>query len=1196
MPTFEGKEEWDSFINPFERMARRNDWGPQQKLDRLHESLRGAAASFVYTQPEEVQEDYPQLCRELQHRFGRQDPPSTARQKLGELRQGKEAVEEYAERVRRLVSRAYPEVPLATQEELAAEAFLRGYKSPRVAYQAMNREPATLSAALTLVDTYEHNYKATMGRDVLVASTLVCMEPRVPVRIANFSDGEVQLRAGLLVGDLMETESAMAAPRQEPRREVDSGATQGASQVHKLDPLELPEHLQDLYSRATENIGADDAGKLAEVLSSYEDVFACDEMDLGHFSAVKHRICTGGARPVRQPVRRTPLGFETEEEGHLRKMLDAGIVEPSQSEWASPVVLVRKKDGGVRWCIDYRRLNAVTEKDAYPLPKIDEWLDTLSGATLFSTLDLQAGYWQVEITPEDKELQAYLGLCNYYRRFVPGFASIAGPLNRLLVKGAEFKWERPQQQAFEELKQRLASSPILAYPRRTGTFILDTDASDTSIGAVLSQEQEGSERVIAYASVQLEPAHQRYCVTRWELLAVVRFTRMFRHYLLGRRFDLRTDHSSLTWLFHFKAPQGQLARWLEELSQYDFTIVHRAGRKHANADAISRLSTDDPDVGDCYRAGQELSSLPCQGCSYCAKVHEQWCRFDTEVDYVVPLAVRHVAVRASTQETENRQENEDWLMHYTPTELREAQKADPCLRTLHRWKAKGKPDRQSMSLEGAELKKYWLCWPQVTDKQDVLYYRWEEADGQCGLKLLVPMQLREALLRHVHDIPTGGHPGVERALARLKQKYYWYGMRKDVELYVARCAESAAGKKEVRRRRAELQQCHAGSPMERVHIDILGPFPESEQGNKYVLVVVDQFTKWVEAYALPDQGAETTARALVFEFIVRYGAPLTIHTDQGRNFESELFRRICSLFEVTKTRTTPYHPASNGQVERFNQTVLQMLRSYVRQDQRDWDVYLPLVTAAYRAAPHASTGFTPNHMMFGREVRMPGDMVMDESSNEPDASTPDYVAGLTEHLARIEELAREHLREAQRRQKRGHDLYAHAELYERGDLVYVRDHRRRKGISPKLQKGWIGPAIIIERLGTVLYRIQEKRKVRVMHHDQLKPYHSTDVPLWVSRFRATMDQHPSVSSTDIPAVDTPCQASLDRSVQTHTSSASEPPVTPGGIQQKSTMCESGANTDAQPDCLYGDRAKHSTETGATRCGRKVRRPARYRTM
>ena len=168
--------------------------------------------------------------------------------------------------------------------------------------------------------------------DILVALTLVCMEPRVPVCIANFSDGEVQLRAGLLVGDLMETESAMAAPRQEPRREVDSGTTQGASQVHKLDPLELPGHLQDLYSRATENIGADDAGKLAEVLSSYEDVFAHDEMDLGHFSAVKHCMCTGGAHPVRQPVCRTPLGFKTEEEGHLRKMLDAGIVEPSQSE------------------------------------------------------------------------------------------------------------------------------------------------------------------------------------------------------------------------------------------------------------------------------------------------------------------------------------------------------------------------------------------------------------------------------------------------------------------------------------------------------------------------------------------------------------------------------------------------------------------------------------------------------------------------------------------------------------------------------------------------------------------------------------------------------------------------------------------------------------------------------------------------
>ena len=155
-----------------------------------------------------------------------------------------------------------------------------------------------------------------------------------------------------------------------------------------------------------------------------------------------------------------------------------------------------------------------------------------------------------------RELQAFLGLCNYYQRFVPSFAEIAAPLNQLLTKGTKFVWGPPQQAAFEELICWLTNILILAYPQREGTFVLDTDASDTCLGAVLSQRQGDEERVISYVSVQLEPAHRRYCITRRELLAVVRFTRMFRHYLLGRKFILRTDHNSLTWLFQFKSPTG----------------------------------------------------------------------------------------------------------------------------------------------------------------------------------------------------------------------------------------------------------------------------------------------------------------------------------------------------------------------------------------------------------------------------------------------------------------------------------------------------------------------------------------------------------------------------------------------------------------------------------------------------------------
>ncbi|KAI3369919.1 hypothetical protein L3Q82_024431 [Scortum barcoo] len=252
-----------------------------------------------------------------------------------------------------------------------------------------------------------------------------------------------------------------------------------------------------------------------------------------------------------------------------------------------------------------------------------------------------------------------LGLCNYYlRRFVPAFAELASPLTDLLKKTAEFQWGEPQQNTFLQLKERLTTAPVLAYPAPTGNYILDTDASNHSIGAVLSQFQWGEERVISYASSHLTPAQQRYCVTRRELLAVVRFTRQFRHLLLGRKFLLRTDHNSLTWLFRFKHPEGQLARWFEELSQYDFEIEHRAGRQHANADTLSRCNTEGPTNCDCYQAGKEATELPCQGCSHCQRLHDQWVRFEEDVDDVVPLAIRQITVRESENSPEPQQQVE----------------------------------------------------------------------------------------------------------------------------------------------------------------------------------------------------------------------------------------------------------------------------------------------------------------------------------------------------------------------------------------------------------------------------------------------------------------------------------------------------------------------------------------------------------
>lgn len=212
----------------------------------------------------------------------------------------------------------------------------------------------------------------------------------------------------------------------------------------------------------------------------------------------------------------------------------------------------------------------------------------------------------VEIDPENisavkdwpeptctREVESFLGFINYHREHIPQLAEMASPLYALTGK-APFVWTEEYSKSFQALKTALHSAEVLAMPQKEGVFILDTDASDVAVGGQLSQVQGDKVRPIAFASKRLTPSQRKYCTTRKELLALITFTRQFRHYLLGRRFLIRTDHSSLAWLMRFKDIEGQLARWLEELAQFDMQIVHRKGKEHANADALSRLPDDIP--------------------------------------------------------------------------------------------------------------------------------------------------------------------------------------------------------------------------------------------------------------------------------------------------------------------------------------------------------------------------------------------------------------------------------------------------------------------------------------------------------------------------------------------------------------------------------------------------------------------------
>lgn len=958
-----------------------------------------------------------------------------------------------------------------------------------------------------------------------------------------------------------------------------------------------------VWRQNCEGLHPEQQAQLWELLLTYRHSFATNPEDVGRTHMVQHSIDTGEARPIKLRPRRQPLARQEATEEALKEMREAGIIEPSDSPWTSPVVMVPKKDGKWRFCVDYRRLNDVTEKDSYPLPRIDESLDLVAGSKWFSSLDLRSGYWQVALSPaarpktafstgrglwqftvmpfglcnapatferlmekvlvglppteclvylddllvhgktfqaalaslrevlrrvteaglklhpekcqflrkevtflghrvgEDgistepckvtavrdwptpinlRQLRGFLGLASYYRRFVQGFATIAAPLHCLLRKGEPFEWTQERREAFDSLKMALCQSPVLAPPDPHSTFLLDTDASDEGIGAVLSQPGSDGEQVVAYYSRSLSKTERRYCVTRRELLAVVESVRHFRHYLCGLPFTVRTDHAALQWLLTFREPEGQVARWIEQLQAFNYSIQHRAGEKHANADALSRRPCAQEGCAHCDRREQKEAELSSGSTEQCCTL--------------VPV------------------ERTEWRRH---------QEADPDLCPVLQWlEDQWRPPWEEVARYSTATRGLWSQWTGLGLKDGVLQRQWKEpATGEVRWQVVVPQALRLEVLKAHHGTPGTGHFGVTKTLRRLRQSFYWGQCRRDVEDHCRRCDTCTARKGPPGRSHAPLQQYQVGGPMERVAVDVLGPFPRSEKGNRFVLVALDYFTKWPEAYALPDQEAETVAEALLEGFFSRFGIPQELHSDQGRNFESRVFAEMCRRMGIQKTRTTPLHPQSDGLVERFNRTLAVQLAVTTASHQKDWDTQLPLVLLACRSAVQDSTACTPALLMLGRELRTPAEMIFGRPSDTPSVPPgPEYARRLQDRLEVAHHFAREQLQAAGVRQKRNYDLRARGRHFIAGELVWIFSPKRKRGRCPKLDSHWLGPCQVLERIGEVVYRVQlppRGRKV-VLHRDRLAPY--------LGRNPAQTDTV-TPDSPLLPPADSPCPAS-----------------------------------------------------------------------
>lgn len=1063
---------------------------------------------------------------------------------------------------------------------------------------------------------------------VMVAKSVVNPQGGVvPVRMINLESTPITVYKG--------TTAAQCEPVEEV---VSEGLTESkSSAAEKKEDSGLPEHIDLLFQSSVSSLDKGQRTQVVDLLRKYQSIFAASKEDLGRTGIVKHKITVKEVRPIKQNARRLPLNKREEASKEVSDMLNRGIIEPSSSPWASPVVLVKKKDGSTRFCIDYRRLNDVTLKDSYPIPRIDDSLDTLGGSVWFSTLDLASGYWQVEMEEADKEktafvthgglyqfkvlpfglcnapstferlmekvlsglqwqtclvylddiiifgrsfeehmarlgevfqrlkgaglklspkkcdllkhkvhflghivssegvatdlskvadvkdwprpnsvrdVRGFIGLCSYYRKFVKNFAQIARPLHHLTEKGQRFSWSDECERAFQTLKNALSSSPVLAYPTQNDKYILDTDASNESMGAVLSQIQNGEELVIAYFSKSFSKAERRYCVTRKELYAVVSAIKHFHHYLYGVEFLVRTDHSALRWLLNFKHPEGQVARWLELLGTYTFKIQHRAGTKHGNADALSRRPCDncrhcdrveEKEIDEVKKNEHELN----QGDLNCFQVNKKGSTSERTEDKSATSdrtpgvltrsqARRQVAAETvqGTVESGHQSESVENLVDlWSVEEIKKAQREDDSIRQILDWKAvsETRPVWSQISEKNQIVKTYWGLWEVLSVKEGVLYRRWESDCGNdISWKLVVPKTLRNDVMLQLHDNATAGHLGVKKTLMRIQERFYWCGYHKDVESWCRQCDICNSRKNPPKKRKAPMQRYVVGVPMERMAMDIMGPLPVTARGNKYILCVADYFTKWTEAFAIPDQEAETVAKVFVEQFFTRFGVPLQLHTDQGRNFESKLFKELSTLLGIDKTRTTAFHPQSDGMVERFNRTLEAMLSAVVSEDQRDWDEWLPHVTMAYRSSVHETTGESPSAMMLGREMNLPIDLTVPSPPKEETESI-EYVQILKEKLQRVHEFAREATRVSSERQKRNYDQGSSLTRFNVGDLVWLYTPNRKKSLSPKLQRHWGGPYKITHRLSDVNYRIRltERSSPKVVHYDRLKPYDST---------------------------------------------------------------------------------------------------------
>ncbi|GBL98096.1 Retrovirus-related Pol polyprotein from transposon 17.6 [Araneus ventricosus] len=613
-----------------------------------------------------------------------------------------------------------------------------------------------------------------------------------------------------------------------------------------------------------------------------------------------------------------------------------------------------------------------------------------------------------------KQVRSFLGLTGFYRKFIPNYSKLALPLTALTRETTKFVWTDKEQAAFDKLKNCLTSEPCLALPDFSKPFSVCTDASTFSLGAVLIQEDDSKfQHPVLFASRKLNNAESKYSIVELEAMAIVFALNQFKNYLYGRHFTVYSDQKCLSQILKLKDPSSKIARWILTLQEFDYTVIYKPGRFNFMADFLSRASYPDENTNSTKQA--EINSLELTPSTF---------NFNF-------MPVNEIIQR----------QNKDIYCNNIKSKLNSNF-------VFH-------PRSPKFFLKDNLL----LCYKNSNDRHS------ENA------KLVVPQSLVHKILNLTHDSDIVAHPGLTRTLKRIKQNYFWHGLYNQVKRYIGSCHSCIQRRGFCKNVNAPVQKIPtADYPFQKVAFDAIGPLVTSKHGNKYIIVISDYFTRYAEAYPLPNIQSSNVAKVLI-DFISRHGVMQTLYSDRGSNFLSKAMQEVYDKLGIIKQQTLAFNPRGNGMVERLNKTLIDSLSHLVSVKQEDWCEYLPFALMAFRNAFHTTLKECPSYLVFGRDPVMPYHLVYSDKFRSY-SDEPSYAQELVSKLQYSFDLVKENLEKAaEKNSKRNVTLPLNKQI-EIGDLVYLHTPKIKIHTSKKLAKLNHGPFRVINKLSPVIFEIQ----------------------------------------------------------------------------------------------------------------------------